>query len=407
MIPPSFRKLSPSKKREALKAYLKLEENDIHSIANTCDLSDLADVLVESSIGTFPIPLGTATGFLIDHCEKVIPMATEEASVIAGASYAARIVKSGGGFTTWADEPVMTAQIFLKELPANGIDLIVAEKKTIGKLVNQSMPNMVKRGGGYRGLSVESVDHTTIVSIDIDVRDAMGANVINTAAEGVKNYLLSLCGGRILMAILTNASKKRMAGASFKVPAKYFQKGDFSGEDVCKRIVEAYEIAASYPERAITHNKGVMNGVTALALATGNDTRAVESAAHFYAQHTGRYQPLTRYAYEDQCLAGAIALPLALGSVGGAISYWPPSQIALKILQNPGSQELNRFAAALGLAQNLAALFALVTEGIQKGHMKLHSARLACESGNGEESLKTAAKSLRNKKKRHMETPVS
>ncbi len=273
MIPPSFRKLPPSQRRQALKAHLNLEEEEINSLANTCDLSVLADVLVESSVGTFPVPLGIATGFLIDHRLRFFPMATEEPSVIAGASYAARIVKAGGGFKTWADDPIMTAQVFMKGVEPDKTRLIAAQEAQIKKIVNELIPGMVKRGGGYRGLSVDCIDRTTIISIDVDVRDAMGANVINTVAEGLKDFLTSLCGGRILMAILTNASSKRMAGASFKVPAKHFRKGNLSGEEACMRIVEAFEAAASYPQRAVTHNKGIMNGITALALATGNDTR--------------------------------------------------------------------------------------------------------------------------------------
>lgn len=399
MIPPNFRKLPPSQRREILKQLLHLSEEEIQTLSNSLDLSSLADVLVETSIGTFPVPMGIATGFLIDRRTKLIPMATEEPSVIAAASYAARLVKTGGGFQTWANEPVMTTQIFIKECLQDCMAIIQHHEPQIKAKVNALIPRMVQRGGGFRGVSAHLHKETLAVSLDIDVRDAMGANAINTVAEGMKDYLQSLCGGRVLMGILTNASPKRMAGASFKIPEKHMRKGSLSGEEVCRRIIEANELASAFPERAVTHNKGVMNGITALTLATGNDTRAVESAAHYYAQINGHYRPLTDYQYENGELIGKISLPLALGTVGGTTGFWPASRLALKILDNPDSQTLNRIAAALGLAQNLAALFALVTEGIQGGHMKLHAARMAYKAGARGDSVRQIAETLWNEKR--------
>lgn len=393
MIPPNFRKLPVYKRKKILKEFYKLDQEEVDSLSNQVDLSDLADVLVESSIGTFSVPFGLATGFIIDRRLQLIPMATEEPSVIAAASYAARLVRAGSGFKTWADAPIMTTQIYLKDTCADAINFVHAHKESLGSQVDALIPRMVQRGGGFQAIKAEKVEDTTIISIDIDVRDAMGANVINTVAEQMKESLLELCGGTVLMAILTNSASRRKAGASFEAPAKLFKKGELSGEEVCQRIVEAATIASKFPDRAVTHNKGIMNGISALALATGNDTRSIEAGAHFYAQQTGSYQPLTSFSYESGILKGSIELPLSMGTVGGTTSIWPPSRLALKLLDLPDTQSLNRTAAAVGLAQNLAALLALVSDGIQGSHMKLHAARVAYSAGaRGDEIRPLAAK---------------
>ncbi len=396
MIPPNFRKLSVSKRKKILKECFSLEQDEVDALSNQVDLSDLADVLVESSIGTFSIPFGLATGFVIDRRSYFIPMATEEPSVLAAASYAARLVRAGSGFKTWSDAPIMTTQIYLQNASANAADLIQQHNESLGAQVNALIPRMVERGGGFQSIRAEKVENTTIVSIDIDVRDAMGANVINTVAEQMKKPLLNLCGGTLLMAILTNAASQRKAGASFEAPAKLFRKGNLSGEEVCQRIVEATTVASLFPDRAVTHNKGIMNGISALALATGNDTRSIEAGAHFYAQKSGSYQPLTTFSYEDGILKGSIELPLSMGTVGGTTSFWPPSRLALNILNKPHAQSLNRTAAALGLAQNLAALLALVSDGIQGSHMKLHAARIAYSAGARGEQIRPLAAKLWN-----------
>ena len=231
---------------------------------------------------------------------------------------------------------------------------------------------MVERGGGYRGLNLRREEQFLIISLDINVCDSMGANTVNTVVEDIKKYIEELCNLKALMSIVTNSSNKRKAGASFRVNSSYFHNKDLPGEVVSKRIVEANTLAKCVPERAVTHNKGIMNGISGLALATSNDTRAIEASAHFYAQESGKYQALTDYNVEDGFLQGTLSLPLALGTVGGSTNSWPPSALALRVLNNPSALELNRIAVALGLAQNVAALYALVTEGIQKGHMKLH-----------------------------------
>lgn len=386
-LPHNFRKRPISERKKIIKEVFGLSDED--------DLSDLSDILVESSIGTYPIPLGLATGFLIDGEEHLIPMATEEPSVIAGASYAARIIKNGGGFSTWADDPVMSTQIFLLDTTEQAEENIRHAEDEIHQIVNQMIPSMVARGGGYRGLDFERIDQpkTLCVTIHVDVRNAMGANVVNTIAEGLRDTLSNLSGGHVLMSILSNGALRRKAGASFEVPAKYFHRGEWSGDEICKRIELATQLANACPSRAVTHNKGIMNGISALTLATGNDTRAIEAGAHAYAQRNGQYRSLTSFSYENNTLKGSIELPLALGTVGGSIGIWPASQVSLKILGHPDAQQLSRIAAALGLAQNLSAVFALVSEGIQSGHMKLHAAKIAYSIGaRGDDIRPLAAK---------------
>lgn len=391
-----LRKLPFAERQKWICQHYHINDEELQAISSHTDLTDLSDVLIESALGTFPIPLGLATGFLIDGQEYVIPMAIEEPSVIAAASYGAALIKAGGGFKAEATLPVMTAQIFLRNASPQATSKILSAENEIRHIVEKLIPNLIHRGGGFKGIEVEEAKTSSsmCVSIHIDVRDAMGANIVNTIAEGLKGFLKEVSGGDILMAILTNASEHRRAKAQFELPEKYLKKGSFCGEEVCRRIVEANQIATIYPKRAVTHNKGVMNGISALTLATGNDTRAVEAAAHFYAQKEGTYQSLTSYEFNNGILKGSLELPLPLGIVGGSISIWPPAQLALKILGNPHSQQLSKIAICLGLAQNLAALLALVTDGIQNGHMKLHAARIAYSAGARGKDVRILASKL-------------
>lgn len=400
LLPNNFRKLPISKRKQFLCEHFLLSDEELNLIASHIDLSELSDVMIESAIGTFPIPLGLATGFTIDGKEYVIPMATEEPSVIAAASHAARLVKAGGGFETWSSEPIMTAQIYLKNPSIDAKASIYNAENKIRRAVDNLAPNMLKRGGGYHGIDIEENDndHFFCISIHLNVCDAMGANIANTVAEGLKSLIQELTGGEVLMAILTNASEKRIAGAKFQVPEKFFKKGPLSGKDACKRIVEATELANAFPSRAVTHNKGVMNGISALTLATGNDTRAIEAAAHYHAQKRGKYSSLSSFKYEEGHLMGSLEIPLPLGTVGGSISIWPTSQLSLKLLGNPSAKRLCQIAVSLGLAQNLAAIFALVSEGIQSGHMKLHAARIAYSAGARGNEIRLLAFELSKKR---------
>lgn len=389
-----LRKLSYQERISILSQRLHLEQEESQLLSEHVPLADLADVLVEGSIGTFGIPWGIAEGFVINGQEFLVPMATEEPSVIAAAMQGATLARAGGGFTATSSASWITTQIFIERYAKEAQKHIESSREHLGSLVNQLMPNMVRRGGGFRGLDVTHLAELDIlcVSIHLDVCDAMGANIANTIGEGLREPLSLLTKGRIAMAILTNASEQRMARASFRIPQKYLKKGSVSGEEVCRRIVQANAIACHDPKRAVTHNKGIMNGVTALTLCTGNDTRAIEAAAHFHAQTGGTYLPLTKYRHEAEHLLGEIELPIALGVAGGAISIWPYARIALKILGNPKAAILGQVTASLGLAQNLSALYALVTDGIQAGHMPLHAARIAYQAGaRGKEVREVAA----------------
>jgi hydroxymethylglutaryl-CoA reductase len=309
-------------------------------------------------------------------------MAVEEPSVVAAASFAAAIIGRGGGFNTWATEPVMKAQIFLEGIPAGGEGAIPPLRGTIAALVDDYLESMKARGGGFRDLRVQRLADVSVVRVDlfIDVRDAMGANVLNSSAEMIGRKLEELCSARRLMCILSNDATERRSGARFRLPIESLAHAGRSGlehHELARRLVLAGEVAGKDTTRAVTHNKGIMNGITSLTLATGNDTRAVEAAAHAWASRDGSYRSLSRYRIEENELTGTIELPLALGTVGGGVGFSPATKLSLKLLGNPNARKLSRIAAALGLAQNFAALLALVSGGIQKGHMRLHANRLA------------------------------
>lgn len=402
-----FRKLDLSQRQEQIRRTYDPQAEEWAAICTESSLDDLSDIMVEAAIGSLPVPLGVATGFLIDGVELDIPMATEEPSVIAAATFAARILRQGGGLSTWADESVMTAQIFLEGVPAEAESRLRQEEGRIGTLVNRALPGMKARGGGYRAMELSRLPESGIlvVGLKIDVRDAMGANALNTAAETVKPRLEALGGGEAVMCILSNAARDRRAGARFALPVSKLSAlgpGGMGGAEVARRIVLASRIAAEEEQRAITHNKGIMNGISAVVLATMNDTRAVEAGAHAWAARSGRYQPLSRYrlqggserSSEEQALEGEIELPLAVGSLGGAVGFHPATRLALRVLGFPDARRLSRIIAAVGLAQNFAAVSALVTGGIQRGHMKLHAARLAYQAGARGEEVRRVAEAV-------------
>ncbi|MBN1834850.1 MAG: hydroxymethylglutaryl-CoA reductase, degradative [Spirochaetales bacterium] len=398
-LPDQFRKLPLEQRREALRQSCRPAEEEWDSLCSGQRLLDLADLMVESAVGCLPVPVGVATGFLIDGEELSIPMAVEEPSVVAAASFAAGLVRQGGGFVTSATEPVMSTQLFVDGVPEAGLDAVRAREGEIRQLVDSSQPGMKRRGGGYRGLELTILPETGILRVDvlIDVRDAMGANVLNTVAESLRQPVESWSGGRCLMCILSNAARRRRGRAQFSLPVDRLRRiggGRFGAEEVARRVVRAGELARDDEERAVTHNKGIMNGISSLALATMNDTRAIEAAAHAWAARDGRYRGLSEYSLNGNRLEGRLELPLSFGTVGGSVSFHPASRLALRILGNPDSRRLARIAAALGLAQNLAAVLALVTGGIQRGHMKYHAARLAYTAGARGQEIRAVAEEL-------------
>jgi hydroxymethylglutaryl-CoA reductase len=323
-------------------------------------------------------------------------MAVEEPSVIAAASFAARLIRGAGGFTTWATEPVMRAQVFLEGVPPGGELAILAREAELRGQLDRMQVSLRARGGGCRGLEAARLPETGLVRVDllIDVRDAMGANLLDTAAESLRPRLEELSGGKALLAILSNAARERRAGARFALPVELLPGGSTPPAETARRVVLAAELAREDPSRAVTHNKGIMNGISALALATMNDTRAIEAGAHAWAARDGQYRGLSSYSFDGRVLEGSLELPLAFASVGGAVGFHPASRLALAVLGNPGAQRLARIAAALGLAQNFAALRALVGGGIQRGHMKHHAARLAYQAGARGAEIRRVAERL-------------
>lgn len=412
-LPDNFRKW-PTERRQAWwsKNFHDDDDERAASLTNPAAL-ELADLMVESAVGSLGLPLGLAGGFLIDGCDYSLPLAVEEPSVIAAAAYAARIIASGGGFSTTVGPSVMEGYVYLEQVDEAGASRLAGGYEALRRSLKSTLAGLERRGGGLCGLRQYRLQDSGVLALElaIDVVDAMGANIVNSAAEALRPLAETLSGGRALLCILSNATPQRRAQAAFRLPlAKLYPycRG-LDAADVARRIVLATVVADEDPARAVTHNKGVMNGIAALAQATLNDTRAVEAAAHAWAARSGRLRSLTAYRVETDCLCGSIDLPLALATVGGSVDLHPTGRACLRLLGNPDSRQLSRLAAALGLAQNFAALLALVSGGIQGGHMRLHAARLAYKAGargeltrriadrlaaRGEFSLRAAAEEL-------------
>lgn len=383
ILPAGFRKLPLTERRRLLLELLDPPaEVGIFFQNQNRDL-DLCEAMVENAVGYMEIPLGLVLGLPVNGREWNLPLATEEPSVIAAATFAGRLLKKGGGLEAEASEPVMEAQVFLESCAKDTPERLQACKSEIEAALRSALASMEARGGGLRGLSWNQSPSGDLweVSFFVDVRDAMGANLLNTAAEKVSPLLEKITGGRRLMAILSNDGTGRLAQASFRLPFAALAKSDVSGEEMARRLVVAGEVAQWEPKRAITHNKGILNGLSALALATGNDTRAVEAAAHAWAARGGCYRGLSTYSIAGDFLEGRLELPVTLATVGGAMGFHPGAELALGILGRPSARELSALGAALGLAQNFAALYALTAEGIQSGHMALHSRRSAYRTG--------------------------
>ncbi len=349
-----------------------------------------ADNMIENAVGIYALPLGIATNFQINGDDYLIPMVVEEPSVVAAVSNAARMFRAGGGFTTSSDEPIMIGQIQVLDVD----DVYVAagavksQRKRLIELVNTEVAGvMVALGGGARDIEVRPLPDSPvgamlIVHLLMDTRDAMGANTINTAVEFLAPHIEALTGGRVNLRILSNLADRRKARAEGVVPASELATETLGGEEVARAIVEAGAFAAVDPYRAATHNKGIMNGIDAVTIATGNDWRAIEAGAHAFAARGGQYTSMTRWWQDgDGNLHGALELPLAVGIVGGATRVHPTAQVALKILDVETARQLAEVMVAVGLAQNFAAIRALSTEGIQHGHMRLHARQFAIAAG--------------------------
>jgi len=371
------------------------------------DLLDLSEVMIEQAIGYVGVPLGLAGPFIIDGREIMIPMATEEPSVVAAASFAGRLLSKHGGISTQSKEPVMAAQVFLEgNLDFSSAGKILDSRDEIRGHLQKTLESMERRGGGWRDIDARWIapSKTLAVNIQIDVRDSMGANLLNSVAEKARPVLERITGGRVLMAILSNRSWHRTASARLGISADELRGVGFNGGETARRIVRAARVAREDFDRAVTHNKGIMNGISALALATGNDSRAIEAAAHAYAARYGPYHGLSQYWIEGNTLHGTLELPLPFAVTGGAVGFHPASRWCLEQLGNPDAPGLSRIAAALGLAQNLAALRALVCEGIPKGHMNFHARRLAYNAGARGERIPAFAAVMCSENIRNRET---
>jgi len=381
---PGFHNLKPSERIGIVKEFAALTDEEVSILQSTGPLRlEQADRMIENVIGTMPIPLGVATNFLINGKDYLIPMAIEEPSVVAAASNAAKMARVRGGFNTSSTGPIMIGQIQVVGVadPFGARMRILSAKSEILQKANEQDPVLLSKGGGAKDLKVRvietAVGSMVIVEILVDCRDAMGANAVNTMAEAVAALIEKVSEGRVYLRIISNLATERLARARTTIA-----KEAIGGEDAVDGVVNAYAFAAADPYRCATHNKGIMNGITAVVLATGNDSRAVEAGAHAYAARTGRYSPLTTWEKNSEGdLVGTIELPMAVGLIGGATAVHPIAKIAVRILGVKTATELGEVIAAVGLAQNLAALRALASEGIQEGHMKLHARNIAATAG--------------------------
>lgn len=362
-----------------------------------------ADHMIENAVGVYALPLGIATNFLINDKDYLVPMVVEEPSVLAAVSNAARLFREGGGFTTSSDEPVMIGQMQVLDLEDvyAAAGAVKAQRKRLVQYINEEIGgSIVKRGGGARDIEVRPMPDTPvgdmlIVHLLYDARDAMGANAINTAVEALAPEIEAITGGRVNLRILSNLTDRRKARVEGMVPASALATDTLSGEQVVKAVVEAGAFAVVDPYRAATHNKGIMNGIDAVAIATGNDWRALEAGAHAYAARNGQYTSMSAWWQdEDGNLRGAMELPLAVGIVGGATRVHPTAQIALKILGVETARELAEVMVAVGLAQNFAAIRALATDGIQHGHMRMHARQIAVAAGASGEQVARVAQQM-------------
>ena len=384
-----FFQLSPEERVQRVRVFADLSDDELAILGGKNGLGlEQADRMIENVVGVFGLPLGLATNFCVNGRDYLIPMVVEEPSVVAGLSHAAKLVREGGGFRAASDPPHMIGQIQVLNVtdPAAARARLLEAKSEVLRVANAQDPVIVGLGGGAKDLEVRilssPIGPMVVAHLIYDVRDAMGANVVNTALEALAPVVERVTGGRVGLRIVSNLADHRLARASARVPRESLALEGHGSSEAVQRLLEAYAFAAADPYRAATHNKGIMNGIDALAIATGNDWRAIEAGAHAYAARSGQYSPLSRWERDEQGdLVGSIELPLAVGTIGGATRVHPQTRVALKILGVSGARHLAEVMAAVGLAQNLAAIRALAMEGIQRGHMKLHARQVAMAAG--------------------------
>lgn len=403
--PSKFRRLSRIERVELLvKEGILLPEEGDQLLADQPVLPlSIAEHLIENVIGVFGLPLALVPGVPVNGKLYDVPLVIEEPSVVAAQAHSAKIVRQSGGYQAYSTEPLMIAQVQLVEVPdpEDARRVIEERAEELMERAQSFMPGVVRRGGGVRRVEVRRVEDPelrrtmVVVHFLVDTRDAMGANAINTVAERIAPTLEEWTGGEAVLRILSNYATERRAGVRVEIPVSLLKTPEFTGEEVAKRIEYASRLAELDPYRAVTHNKGFMNGVDAVLIATGNDFRAVEAGAHAYACRTGRYSALSRWRFQEGKLIGTAEIPLAVGIVGGQTRSHPWVPVLLRILGVESARELAEVIVSVGLGQNFAALRALVTEGIQKGHMAMHARAVALSAGATPEEVEAVVEKLR------------
>ncbi len=400
---PGFYDQSLSERGRTVRGWAGLSAGDLAALDGSAGLTPAqADHMIENVVGLHALPLGVAANFVVNGREVLVPMAIEEPSVVAGASFMAKLARAGGGFVAHVTAPEMIGQMQIlgvSDLPAARLRLL-ERKAELLEQANRIDPVLIKAGGGARDLVVRLFEQSPtgpflVAHLIYDTRDAMGANAVNTACETLAPVVEQITGGRVHLRILSNLADRRLARVRCAIPASALAFGEFGGERVRDGIVEAYAFAAVDPYRAATHNKGIMNGVDAVVIATGNDWRAIEAGAHAYAARGGRYTSLSTWGRDAAGqLVGTLEMPLAVGIVGGATKVHPTAQAALRLMGVTTARELAEIIVSVGLAQNLAALRALATEGIQRGHMTLHARQVAIAAGATGDQVEQVARRL-------------
>jgi hydroxymethylglutaryl-CoA reductase len=400
---PNFRALTPAQRLAHIARAAALSAEEVALLAAPGALGvERANGMVENVVGTFELPLGVAGNFLVNGREYLVPMVVEEPSVVAAASFMAKLAREGGGFEASSTGPVMRAQVQVLGVgdPYGARQALLRSREQILEMANSRDKVLIGLGGGCRDIEVHVFPDTprgamVVMHLIVDVRDAMGANTVNTMAEAVSPLVEKLTGGTVRLRILSNLADLRLARARVRLTPEVLKTKERSGEEIVEGVLDAYTFAAVDPYRAATHNKGIMNGIDPVIVATGNDWRAVEAGAHAYACRGGRYTSLTTWEKDNSgALVGTIEMPMPVGLVGGATKTHPLAQVALKILGVTSAQELGEVAVAVGLAQNLGALRALATEGIQRGHMALHARNIALVAGATGDEIDAVARQM-------------
>jgi len=403
---PGFYRLNPKERLSQVELRTGISPADLEAFTQDSLKIDVADLMIENVIGTFGLPVGIGVNFVINDREIMIPMVVEEPSVVAAVSNMAKLTRQCGGFKAQADDSIMIGQIQLmpcenNEVTAQAIRDAVPDLLKIGVGVH---PRLEERGGGLKDIEVRTVDYDehgespeswVVIHLLVDCVDAMGANIVNTLAERLAPYIQRIAGVKVGLRILSNLADKRIATASVKIPPHLLNQEGVAGGEVANRIAAAYRFAWADPYRAATHNKGIMNGIDPVAIATGNDWRAIEAGAHAYASRDGQYRSLTSWKVDREGnLCGSIKLPIQAGVVGGPIRVHPTVQSNIKLMGITTASELAEIMASVGLAQNLGALKALATEGIQKGHMRMHARSVAATAGATKDNVIEVARLL-------------